>query len=101
MRNGDAAVAAIKYALYSGESDSDTFLRLWFEGNFDAIRREWNNVPDEVFAGADPLISVPQENNLRQAAVEAYALLIDISAQFRLASCDQVINNLRKALGAK
>src|SRR5687768_1315291 len=53
-RNGkDAAVAAIKYALHGDEPM--TFLRLWFEGNFDSLRAEWDNVPEEVFIGADPL----------------------------------------------
>lgn len=49
----DAAVAAIKYALNGDEPM--VFLRLWFQGDFDVIWREWGNVPDEVFIGADPL----------------------------------------------
>lgn len=49
----DAAVAAIAYAL-KNESPMD-FLRCWFEGDFEALRNEWENVPDEVFIGADPL----------------------------------------------
>ena len=48
----DSAVAAIEYALNNDEPEA--FLRCWFEGNFDAIRREWENVPEEVFIGADP-----------------------------------------------
>lgn len=32
-----------------------TFLRCWNEGDFDAIRREWPEAPDDVFEGADPL----------------------------------------------
>lgn len=47
------AVAAIQYAL--NDDDCKTFLRLWNEGEFDALREEWDNVPDEVFDGADPL----------------------------------------------
>ena len=48
-----AAVAAITYAL--SNDDPIAFLRCWNEGNFDALRNEWENVPDEVFIGADPL----------------------------------------------
>lgn len=47
------AVAAIQYAL--NDDDCKTFLRLWNEGEFDALREEWDDVPDEVFDGADPL----------------------------------------------
>jgi hypothetical protein len=47
------AVAAIEFAL---EDDSPMeFLRCWFYGDFDAIRREWPDAPEEVFIGADPL----------------------------------------------
>lgn len=49
----DAAVAAIEFALK--DDDGLIFLRLWHEGEFDVIRAEWENVPDEVFIGADPL----------------------------------------------
>ncbi|WP_313026676.1 hypothetical protein [Pseudomonas lopnurensis] len=49
----DAAVAAIEYAL--SDDDPMAFLRCWFEGNFEVLRSEWPNVPDEVFIGADPL----------------------------------------------
>lgn len=31
------------------------FLRYWNEGDFDVIRREWPDAPEEVFIGADPL----------------------------------------------
>ena len=47
------AVAAIEYAL--NDDDPEAFLRCWVEGNFDALRNEWENVPEEVFIGADPL----------------------------------------------
>ncbi|QIR16578.1 hypothetical protein [Shewanella aestuarii] len=49
------AVAAIEYALTAEEGM--TFLRLWNEGEFDIIREEWHDVPDEVFIGADPLFT--------------------------------------------
>lgn len=47
------ASAAIAYALQAEEPLE--FLRLWNEGSFDDIRREWPDVPDDVFIGADPL----------------------------------------------
>ena len=47
--------AAIKFALKNDDCEGLTFLRVWSEGNFAAIREEWDNVPEEVFIGADPL----------------------------------------------
>nr|QOQ33437.1 hypothetical protein [Pseudomonas syringae pv. actinidiae] len=47
----DAAVAAIKFAL--NDDDGMQFLRLWNEGEFDVIRSEWPEAPDEVFSDAD------------------------------------------------
>ncbi|MNW14225.1 hypothetical protein D3C71_2123940 [compost metagenome] len=49
----DAAVAAIQFAL--DDADGMQFLRLWNEGDFDVIRREWPEAPEEIFIGADPL----------------------------------------------
>lgn len=49
----DASTAAIAFALETDEGM--TFLRCWNEGDFDAIRREWPEAPDDVFEGADPL----------------------------------------------
>lgn len=51
--NCDAAVAAIQFAL--GDDEGMQFLRLWNEGDFDVIRREWPEAPEAVFIGADPL----------------------------------------------
>ena len=54
----NAAVAAILYANsdeVDDEHDGMHFLRLWTEGEFDKLRRNWSNIPDEVFIGADPL----------------------------------------------
>ena len=48
----DAAVAAIRFAL---DDDGMQFLQLWNQGDFDVIRREWPEAPDEVFIGAYPL----------------------------------------------
>lgn len=49
----DPAAAAIGYALQTEEPLE--FLRLWNEGNFEAIRREWPGAPDDIYIGADPL----------------------------------------------
>lgn len=49
-----AAVAAIEFALQP-DSDGLEFLRAWFHGDFDAIRKEWPEAPEAVFVGADPL----------------------------------------------
>ena len=49
--NNPAAVA-IEYALT--DSEGMEFLRCWNEGDFDSIRREWGDVPEEVFINADP-----------------------------------------------
>lgn len=57
---GNAAVAAIKYALETND-EPVVFLECWQEGDFDALRNEWDDVPDEVFIGADPTF-VPKSN---------------------------------------
>lgn len=54
----NAAVAAIAYVLESNEledDDASEFLRYWNEGEFDILRRNWDNIPDAVFIGADQL----------------------------------------------
>lgn len=48
-----ASVAAIAFALQ--DDDCEAFLRCWNEGDFEAIRREWPEAPEDVFIGADPL----------------------------------------------
>lgn len=45
-------LAVIQYTLK--DKDGLLFLRLWNEGNFQAIREEWPDAPEEVF-WADPL----------------------------------------------
>lgn len=47
------AVAAIQFALETDEGL--TFLRLWNEGEFDVLRKEWPQAPEDVYIGADPL----------------------------------------------
>lgn len=49
----NAALAAIQFTLET--DDGLTFLRLWNQGAFDVIRREWPDAPEEVFIGDDPL----------------------------------------------
>lgn len=49
------AAAAIKYAIEHQCDSPIEFLRAWYHGDFDAIRKEWEGVPEEVFIGADPL----------------------------------------------
>lgn len=49
----NAAAAAIQFALET--DDGLDFLRLWNQGDFDAIRKEWSDAPESVFIGADPL----------------------------------------------
>lgn len=54
----NSAVAAIQFALKDPEGM--TFLRLWNEGEFDTLRREWPDAPIEVYIGADPLAAHQQ-----------------------------------------
>lgn len=49
----DAAVAAIQFALDT--DDGLNFLRLWNEGEFDVLRKEWPDAPEAIYVGADPL----------------------------------------------
>lgn len=55
VEDNDAAVAAIAYALEQCEGDDDSmaFLRYWNAGGFDILRSNWENIPDEVFIGAE------------------------------------------------
>ncbi|MBS9759860.1 hypothetical protein [Pseudomonas mosselii] len=52
----DAAVAAIAYVLEHPCESPMEFLRCWNEGNFEALRMEWPDVPADVFICADPLL---------------------------------------------
>lgn len=54
-----AAVAAIQFAL--NDPEGRAFLRLWNEGDFDTLRREWPDAPSTVYVGADPLATKRQE----------------------------------------
>ncbi len=48
-----AAAAAIQFALQTDEGM--VFLHYWNQGEFDVIRSEWPEAPEEVYIGADPL----------------------------------------------
>jgi hypothetical protein len=54
-----AAVEAIKFAVSTDESTP--FLCAWLHGDFEAIRKEWPECPKNVFAGADPSVSVAHD----------------------------------------
>lgn len=56
----DPAVAAIQYVLEHPTEDPVEFLRNWYYGEFDVLRREWPDVPEAVFAGADPRVAAPE-----------------------------------------
>ena len=60
MAKNQAAIVAIKFGLDLCERISYehglSFLRAWNEGDFDVIRKEWPNAPEEVFLGVRPLI---------------------------------------------
>jgi len=59
----NAAVAAIAYALANPCESPLDFLRCWNSGDFEAIRQEWDDVPEEVFLGADPLHKVMEDRS--------------------------------------
>lgn len=59
-KRGSPAVAAIEYAL--SHDEGLLFLRYWFQGEFDVLRNEWEDIPDAVFDGADPLFESDYED---------------------------------------
>ncbi|MGF6282184.1 hypothetical protein ABH908_000331 [Pseudomonas frederiksbergensis] len=50
----DAALAAITFGLTLG-CEVANFLDLWVGGDFETIRAEWPNAPEELYVGADTL----------------------------------------------
>ncbi|CAH1598481.1 hypothetical protein FWP33_07540 [Vibrio parahaemolyticus] len=62
---GCAASQAIEFALSPECEDKLSFLRCWYEADFDAIRNEWPEAPEGVFVGADPL-HVPSQEYLNK-----------------------------------
>lgn len=63
-RENDSACEAIKYVLANQCESPMEFLRCWTYGDFDAIRQEWENVPDSVFIGADQFHPLTKETEL-------------------------------------
>lgn len=53
------ALAALKYAVENRCDEPMAFLTAWYHGEFQSLREEWDDVPDEVFDGADPLFKKP------------------------------------------
>lgn len=62
------AVAAIEYAITHSSESPIEFLNCWMHGDFDVLRKDWENVPDAVFVGANPSIKVPQQPPLPEAS---------------------------------
>lgn len=55
--HAEPAVAAIQFVLDNDDEDENnmSLLRLWNEGEFDKLRREWPEAPEAIYIGADPL----------------------------------------------
>lgn len=55
--SNNPALAVIQYIMdgnnVEDNDDAMVFLNYWNEGKFDILRRNWENIPDEVFIGAD------------------------------------------------
>lgn len=65
MVENNPSLAVIQYLLsenVDGSDDAMDFLRYWNEGEFDILRRNWENIPDAVFIGADSQF-VPKEED--------------------------------------
>lgn len=87
LRNQDAAVAAIQFALETDEGL--TFLRLWNQGDFDKTRREWPEAPEAVYIGADPLHT---ESGEVVGEADALAELADVCNELCVAVDTTTIN---------
>lgn len=68
----NAAVAAIQFALET--DDGLNFLRLWNEGEFDILREEWPDAPEDVYIGADPLYKVTSDSEYTKAGEQELIL---------------------------
>lgn len=55
--HSNPASAVIAYIMdennVEDNDDAMAFLNYWNEGEFDILRRNWKNIPDEVFIGAE------------------------------------------------
>ena len=91
----DAAVAAIEYALSNkcdGGDDAMEFLRYWNEGHFDIIQRNWEDVPEAVFIGADPLRL--EKAPVQQAAPSGSIDTPEFMERYVAAACDMANREL-------
>ena len=55
QKPNSSAIAAILYAVQCNRDDGFEFIMKWNEGEFEWLRECWDNIPEEVFIGADPL----------------------------------------------
>lgn len=61
VETNDPAIAVIDYVVKHPTEDVIAFLNCWNEGDFEALRREWPDAPEEIYIGADPLYVSPQQ----------------------------------------
>jgi hypothetical protein len=83
MCDNNPAVAAIQYALKTDEGLQ--FLRLWNEGEFNDIRKEWTDCPKECFIGAEVgSCSCNEKPILGQEAIcpDGLGRVVDFSLEF-------------------
>lgn len=53
MQSEDASNTVINFILANPCESPMEFLRCWNEGNFDSLRKEWPEAPDEIYIGPD------------------------------------------------
>lgn len=63
----DSAINAIEYATKQDADEGIEFLQHWMHGDFPLIQKYFENVPESVFIGADPLL--PKTKELMEAEV--------------------------------
>lgn len=85
----DPAVAAIQFALET-HSDGLHFLRLWNEGEFDLLRREWPEAPEDIYIGADPLLEAPAQPPAVAGAVPDERAAFEVWLQENIDDTDTV-----------
>ena len=66
----DSATVAIDFALKQDcDQDVRTLLRLWNEGEFESIREEWPDAPDDMYYGADTMLNAPEDDWTRVKSI--------------------------------
>ena len=96
LPNNDAAVAAIAFALTLDNSSTRWFLEWWNEGEFGKIRRNFENIPDEVFMGADPLFGIKPEPTPLEAALDNLVKAVEFRQQVKVSDEDTIMNGAQK-----